>query len=145
MTFTSIQDKSQIENERLIRVDFAELNACTGGCVGGVFTVENPFLAKTRIIKLTKEYSEKNIITSKETIDEDLISPKRSFTQKTVLTLDADILKAMEKIKKISSLTDKFPGINCGACGAPSCRVLAEDIVNGFANKEDCPFIKNRA
>ena len=32
----------EIEDERIGDLDFIELNACSGGCVGGVLCVENP-------------------------------------------------------------------------------------------------------
>ena len=31
--------------------------------------------------------------------------------------------------------------MDCGACGAPSCRALAEDIVGGFASEDQCIFL----
>ena len=36
----------EIEDERIGDLDFIELNACSGGCVGGVLCVENPYVAK---------------------------------------------------------------------------------------------------
>jgi Na+-translocating ferredoxin:NAD+ oxidoreductase RNF subunit RnfB len=39
---------------------------------------------------------------------------------------------------KIDGLTEELPGLDCGACGAPSCRALAEDIVMGNAVLTDC-------
>jgi hypothetical protein len=39
----------QIENNALPTLEFVELNSCPGGCVGGVMTVANPFIAKARI------------------------------------------------------------------------------------------------
>ena len=42
----------KIENDDLPRLDFIELDACPGGCVGGVMTVENPFIAKARLQKI---------------------------------------------------------------------------------------------
>ena len=38
----------EIEDEKLDRLDFVELNACSGGCVGGSLTAENPYVAKAR-------------------------------------------------------------------------------------------------
>ena len=32
-------------------------------------------------------------------------------------------------------------GMDCGACGAPSCRALAEDIVGGWASEDQCIFL----
>ena len=31
--------------------------------------------------------------------------------------------------------------MDCGACGAPSCHALAEDIAKGFATEDQCVFI----
>ena len=31
-------------------------------------------------------------------------------------------------------------GRDCGSCGAPSCRALAEDIVRGEASRNDCIY-----
>jgi len=38
------------------------------------------------------------------------------------------------------SLMKKFPGLDCGSCGAPTCKALAEDIVRGDANETDCVY-----
>ena len=37
-----------------------------------------------------------------------------------------------------------LPGIDCGACGAPNCHALAEDMVTGKAKMSDCVFIQQR-
>jgi Na+-translocating ferredoxin:NAD+ oxidoreductase RNF subunit RnfB len=34
--------------------------------------------------------------------------------------------------------------IDCGSCGAPTCRALAEDIVKGLARETDCIFLMRR-
>ena len=60
-----------------------------------------------------------------------------------IFKLDKDFKVALEKMAKIEEYTQMLPGINCGACGAPNCRVLAEDIVNGFAKFEDCIILNN--
>jgi len=35
-------------------------------------------------------------------------------------------------------MTKELPGLDCGACGSPSCRALAEDIIRGTAFETDC-------
>jgi Na+-translocating ferredoxin:NAD+ oxidoreductase RNF subunit RnfB len=47
----------------------------------------------------------------------------------------------MQKYQTIEKLTEKLPGLDCGACGSPTCRALAEDIVLGKALETDCPFL----
>jgi Na+-translocating ferredoxin:NAD+ oxidoreductase RNF subunit RnfB len=129
-----------IENGMLPEVDFVELNACTQGCVGGCLTVENPYIAKTRIKKLTKD-----LPTSRNSIGDFPAAASRAFAEKTpeyvpVWQLSDDRNDAMEKYARIEALQKSLPGLDCGSCGAPSCRALAEDVVIGFASEEDCIF-----
>ena len=41
---------------------------------------------------------------------------------------------------KIEEIYEGLPKIDCGSCGSPSCRALAEDIVRGYADETDCVF-----
>ena len=43
-------------------------------------------------------------------------------------------------MERIKTLTKTFPGLDCGSCGCPTCRSLAEDIVQGRASELDCIF-----
>ena len=43
-----------LEDEKLRGLDFIELNACVGGCVGGVMAVENPYIAKVKVNNIRK-------------------------------------------------------------------------------------------
>ena len=54
--------------------------------------------------------------------------------------LDDDFMKAMRMMEQIEEITARLPGLDCGSCGSPSCRALAEDIVRGFAEEGDCIF-----
>lgn len=44
----------QVENGNIPPLEFIELNACSGGCVGGVMTMQNPFIAKARLQTLRR-------------------------------------------------------------------------------------------
>jgi len=55
--------------------------------------------------------------------------------------LDDDMSVALLKMERIQNLYDRLPHIDCGSCGAPTCRALAEDVVRGKANVEDCVFM----
>ena len=46
----------------------------------------------------------------------------------------------MKKLETLERINKDLPGLDCGACGAPSCRALAEDIVRGNAYETDCIF-----
>ena len=56
------------------------------------------------------------------------------------LGLDDDMVTAMEKMKRMIEISDTLPGLDCGSCGAPTCRALAEDIVRGYATKSACIY-----
>jgi hypothetical protein len=61
------------------------------------------------------------------------------------LKLDDDIENAMHMMERIERITESLRGLDCGSCGAPTCRALAEDIVKGQATELDCIFnLKDR-
>jgi Na+-translocating ferredoxin:NAD+ oxidoreductase RNF subunit RnfB len=59
--------------------------------------------------------------------------------------LDEDRKQALKKLKMKKGLIKKLPGIECGYCGAPDCKTLADDIARGDAKLTDCRFFsKNK-
>ena len=56
--------------------------------------------------------------------------------------LDEDMTVALQKMEKISRMMKVLPQVDCGACGAPSCRVLAQDIVQDKAKLSQCVFLQ---
>lgn len=127
---------------KLNGIDFIEAYSCIGGCVGGPLNVENPFIAKYRIesnslncIPLKEEYIRKNF-----TFEE--LCWNKEIIPLNIMILDHNINKALEKMKEIDRIFNELPRIDCGACGSPSCRALAEDIVLNRAEITDCIFKK---
>ena len=57
-----------------------------------------------------------------------------------VMKLNDDLGTAMQMALKIDEIESSLPGLDCGSCGSPSCRTLAEDIVRGYAAQDDCIF-----
>jgi len=45
----------------------------------------------------------------------------------------------VEEDPRIDQVEEGLPGANCGACGYPGCRALAEAIVNGQVDANSCP------
>lgn len=129
----------ELEDEKLNDLDFIELNACAGGCVGGPLTVENPYVAKARLQRLRKY-----LPVSCNHLETEEIPPQMQWEKPlepvNIMKLDTDLRRAMEKMAKMNEIEKTLPGLDCGTCGAPSCRDLAEDIVRGKASIEDCVF-----
>ena len=126
-----------IENGQIPQLEFIELNACTGGCVGGVLTVENPYVAKNRLHTLRRYMP-----VSLNNMAEDYIPDKSFFGElpkyKPLNRLSDNIGESMRLMSQIQALRKELPGIDCGSCGAPNCRAFAEDIVMGNAERNEC-------
>lgn len=130
-----------IEDEKIGELDFIELNACTGGCVGGVLCVENPFVAKARIQKLRKYLPvSQNHLESDYNVKK-IMEWENELEFSDVLSLSKDIKEAMMMMIKIQEIEDELPGLDCGVCGSPSCRSFAEDVIKGNCTKMDCVFL----
>ncbi len=44
----------------------------------------------------------------------------------------------VEEDPRVEQVIGQLPGVNCGACGFASCRVLAEEIVRGNTSVGTC-------
>lgn len=129
----------QIEDGNIPPIDFVELNACPSGCVGGVLTIENPYVAKNRLHALRRYMP----ISHKPDISEDELIPEECFIAdlpeyQPLNRLSDNIGESMRIMARIQAIRKSLPGIDCGSCGAPSCRAFAEDIVKGCAEQNDC-------
>lgn len=133
----------EIELGKLSDVDYLEANACVGGCVGGPLTVENPFVARVKIRRLSEELGNERL---KPGVADEAAALAREnffvvpmpFVPRLSLVLDQDVQAAIDKANRIEETLVTLPGLDCGACGCPTCRVLAEDIVQGEASLTDC-------
>ena len=133
----------QIENGKLSDLEFFEGLACIGGCVGGPLVFENSFVAQNRVKKLvermaaTDNAEDSNLDPIYKNFDWTL---KRKIYPKPVMKLDEDLSVAIKKMEEMERIYKRLPGLDCGSCGSPSCRTLAEDIVQGNATELDCIF-----
>lgn len=127
----------EIENGTLHDLDFVELNACIGGCVGGALNVENPFIAKARLRSLRKYLPISRNRVKEEAVPEDIFLTE-TMDQSTTMRLADDRMTAIAKMAAIEQIYKELPHLDCGSCGAPNCHALAEDIVKGEATRQDC-------
>jgi hypothetical protein len=134
---------SKVEDHYLDQYDYIVLRSCTNGCVGGCLNVENPFVAMSRIKKMSKEGEGSEIHVEElerlHAAGEFSVSP---LAPRPIMELDKDIKKAIQKMKKINEFLTMLPGLNCSACGSPTCYALAEDIVLGKASIDDCVVLQ---
>ena len=134
-----------LEDEKFLPgLQFVELNACSAGCVGGVLTVENPYIAKAKVKQAFKyePVLRMHCADLPEFRPEDFLWTQK-VSYEPVYTLGANIFESMEKIMESQQILSGLPGLDCGSCGSPTCKALAEDIVKGVdcAKPEDCIYL----
>jgi len=140
-----IEILSKVEDHYLDQYDYIVLRSCTNGCVGGCLNVENPFVATSRIKKMIKNAKHKDIdMTELKELYKDGEFTVVPLESRSVMELDKDIKQAIQKMKKLNEILVMLPGLNCCACGSPSCYALAEDIVCDKASIDDCVVLLKR-
>ena len=125
----------QVAMNKLNDLDYIECLACEGGCLGGPLTVENRFVAERNL--------KNRMLTMPERIEQERVALAPAVLPvepRSMLAMDSDIAAAMRKIEAMEAVLVRLPGLDCGSCGSPSCKALAEDIVQGRANETDCVF-----
>ncbi len=135
----------QVEAGLLQDVDLLECTVCPDGCVGGPLEVENRFLAKSRILQLVAAAGERSVVDPKDVsrlYHKNFLSFDHPVMPVESHPLDANPAQAIRKAKRREELFGELPRKDCGACGAPDCRTLADDIVRGQAGLADCPFVE---
>ncbi len=127
-----------MEDQKFTNLKFVELNACNGGCVGGVLTVENPYVAEVKLKRLRKymPVARSHI----EGNAEELVKWTKDVQYEPVFNLGNTMMESFARLGQAERLCKKLPGLDCGSCGAPTCKALAEDIVRGEAVESDCVY-----
>ena len=119
---------TEMSDGKLDGADFVEMNVCPGGCVGGVLNVENPFIARNKMRQLAEKMKTPPATMEEFGLTTDFFLWDKEPEPITSFRFDSDVFAAMEKMMLVEEYLKKLPGIDCGACGAPSCRTHAEDV-----------------
>lgn len=129
----------QLEDDKLADIDFVELNACTAGCVGGCLAVENPHVAKTRLKTLRRFMPVSR--NKRDDLPADLSAAmERKPAPNPAVKLSDNFAEAVRMMNDIDAITAALPALDCGACGAPTCAALAEDVVRGKSDLNLCVY-----
>ena len=136
----------ELEDGRLSRLDYVELNSCPGGCVGGVFAVENPFAARTKLNVLRKYLPVSGHLRSgsgsragdKADVPEVRYDTCHAFSAAVPSMPPYSLAEALNLVRLEEELYERLPALDCGCCGSPTCRAFAADVARGEAKTTDC-------
>ena len=135
----------EIEIGKLEHIDYIELMACNESCVGGSYNFENPFVAKNNIAFIIKNTDESLVFNDDlDKFDEfDALGYFDSeINLKSKQTNGLNLKAAVDRLEKVEEMWKALPKLDCGSCGAPTCRSLAEDIVDGLNTIDSCVILK---
>ena len=134
----------KLENEEITGIDFLELRACDESCAGGILTSGNRFLTVEHLKQMAHEAPKEHTLVHEYRTYCSARVPMQPVAPRSMVKFDTNMKVALEKMDKARRLRALLPGIDCGACGTPSCEALAEDIVCRDASLHACVFMKTR-
>jgi hypothetical protein len=133
-----------VEKGKLKNIEFLECHACRGGCVGGNLTVENLYVARAKNLHLIANRPKPSPEFEKEVarrLASEDFSLRGSLKPRPIEGHVLDLRQRVSRKKRADELLKGLPLLNCGLCGAPSCRNHAEDAAAGRAELGDCVFL----
>lgn len=139
-----------LEDQKIEKLEFVELDACSGGCVGGVLTVENPYVSVARLHNMRKylpvQLSRFNNMEETEEREKqtELLKFDKGISYEPVFNLGDSVIEGFFRLNQAERLEKKFPGLDCGSCGAPTCKALAMDIVRGEGTEDQCIYLMRK-
>ena len=148
-----LQFLEKLEDEAVDAPGLVEMRICDQGCVGGVLTTNNRFVARKRLeyrARLFERLERSNMretATDDEPLTDEMVDVMTipEIKPRSILKLNDDFHEAFKMAERMKTIEKALPGVNCSACGAPSCAALAEDIVRGDARISTCIFINRNS
>lgn len=134
----------EIENGKLKDIQYIECHSCPTACVGGSLTVENPYIARGRVLRMLEQYGSvpgQDRQKIRDLYRQQFFSLGGTIAPSPVQPLDEDISRAIHKMHRRNQIYEMLPKIDCGACGAPTCMTFAADVVKGDADTDGCVFL----
>ncbi|HTY37312.1 MAG TPA: [Fe-Fe] hydrogenase large subunit C-terminal domain-containing protein [Bacteroidota bacterium] len=134
----------EIENGKMRDIQYIECHSCPTACVGGSLNVENPYIARGRVLRLVQKYGSEPCEAPEKIqvlYEKDFFSLVGTIAPSPVEPIDQDISRGMQKMQRRTQIYDMLPKIDCGVCGAPTCLAFAEDVVKGDAETDECVFL----
>ena len=134
----------EIASGKLRDIQYIECHSCPTSCVGGSLNVENPYLARGRVLRMVQKYGDQPCEDRekiRELYQKDFFSLVGRISPNPIQPLDTDLSRGIQKMQRRNQIYDMLPKVDCGVCGAPTCLTFAEDVVKGEAEADECVFL----
>ncbi len=138
-----IQVFDDIERGKLRNVEFIEAYNCWSGCMGGNLTTANAYVTLSMCHSMMSKLPEMDPETEAEIerrFPGEDFSLERPILPRPVSDPTGNLKERVRILQEAEAIRNTLPGLDCGLCGAPTCKELAKDISLGEAGKTDCLF-----
>jgi len=125
-------------------IEYIEFRTCREGCLGGVLTAVDKYLAKSAVQKMVKLFGLGRRLTRKNILrmyEKGHFQTEKSPAKLINLYGTKKEALSLESLQEIEKTMELLRDTDCAACGAPDCRTFAEDIVRGAASLQNCLWI----
>ncbi|MEJ2165128.1 MAG: [Fe-Fe] hydrogenase large subunit C-terminal domain-containing protein, partial [Desulfobacterales bacterium] len=128
-------------------IEYIEFRTCREGCLGGVLTAIDKYLAKSAVQKMVNLFGlgrrlpQDNVLRMYE---KGYFQTERSPAKLIELYGAKRKALSIASLQEIEQILELLKGTDCAACGAPDCRTFAEDVVRGSASLKDCIWLSAR-
>ena len=134
----------RIEMGLLSDIQYVELRACPGGCIGGSMVVTDSYLAKHALKRLVRMFGEEKRVKHPE-VEAAYQAGWFFSAKKSLPPVDESrrltVAEAINRQQQVEETLQLLPKKECGTCGTPDCRTFAEDVVDGTNSLKNCVFI----
>ena len=137
----------KIEMGLFKEMEYIEFRTCPEGCLGGVLTTIDKYIAKGFIHKMLRIFGTGTGLQRKDIVDR--YESGDFFYREDPAARAGEVegpkgSLSMNQYLEIESLLEVIGGRNCSACGSPSCRIFAEDVVRGMVTLDHCVLLQAR-
>jgi hypothetical protein len=133
-----------IEKGKIRGIEFLECHACNAGCTAGNLTVDNLYVSRNKkmhlIATMPKPTPEFEREVERRYREEDF-SLRGPLKPREITRRKIDLQEQINRRKRVNEIAKLLPQLNCGLCGAPTCKDLAEDASAGQGRIGDCVFL----
>ena len=138
-----IQVFDDIARGKLRNVEFIEAYNFWSGCMGGNLTTANAYVTLSMCHSMISKLPEMDPETAAEVErrfpGEDFFL-ERPIRPRQVSDPMGNLKERVRILQEAEATLNTLPGLDCGLCGAPTCKELARDISMGEASRMDCLF-----
>jgi ferredoxin len=128
-------------------MEYIEFRTCPEGCLGGILTAIDKYIAKGFIHKMLRIFGTGGSLRREMILKQyeaGFFFSQENPASRAGLVEGQKVSLSLDQYLEIDSLVKRINGKDCSACGSPGCRAFAEDIVRGSATLDRCVMLQAR-